>query len=61
MFQEQIAQKHNEGVALDQQFRDTLLGKLETTRDVGVLLGAVASFEPHRRAKRFKPMPELPA
>jgi len=35
---DEITRKHHEGIALDQQLRDTLLRKLECTRETGILL-----------------------
>ena len=35
---DEISKKHKEGVTLDAQLRETLLAKLETTRQCGVLL-----------------------
>jgi len=35
---DEISQRHLEGIALDQQLRETLLRKLECTREVGILL-----------------------
>jgi len=34
----EITKKHQEGIALDAQLRETLLAKVECTRSVGVLL-----------------------
>ena len=39
---DEIAKKHAEGVSLDQTLRETLLAKLETTRQCGVLLDEAA-------------------
>lgn len=39
---QEIIAKHNQGVSLDKQLRETLLSKLETTRQCGLLLSEAA-------------------